>query len=79
MLQQGLLDWPGMAACPISADVREGNRLPKGRNFRLLAFRMRQLGPRLLEHRAEPKVRVSEKWIRFSALNDALIEGESIG
>ncbi|PVE24152.1 hypothetical protein DC522_11720 [Microvirga sp. KLBC 81] len=40
----------------------------------------------MLEHRAEPKVRVSdpkghasEKWIRFSALNDALIVGESIG
>ncbi|PVE24327.1 hypothetical protein DC522_10660 [Microvirga sp. KLBC 81] len=34
---------------------------------------------RRLEHRAEPQVRVSEKWIRFSALNDALIVGESIG
>ncbi|WP_205769899.1 hypothetical protein, partial [Microvirga sp. KLBC 81] len=36
-------------------------------------------GTEHLAHRAEPQVRVSEKWIRFAALNDALIQGESIG
>ena len=32
-----------------------------------------------LAHRADPEGRVSEKWIRFSAFNDALIIKESIG
>ncbi len=31
-----------------------------------------QISSRVLAHRAEPEVRVSEKWIRFSAPNDAL-------
>ncbi|PVE22560.1 hypothetical protein DC522_20350 [Microvirga sp. KLBC 81] len=36
-------------------------------------------GSDAVEHRAEPKVCVSEKWIRFSALNDARFQKGSIG
>jgi len=35
--------------------------------------------PDYLAHRAEPKVRVSEKWIRFSASRDAPPKEKSIG